>query len=601
MTYPTGFTTRPEIAGTFGVVASTHWLASSVGMGILERGGNAFDAATAAGFVLQVVEPHLNGPLGDMPLMAYDTKTEDLKLYCGQGPAPAGASIAAFKDMGLDLVPATGMTAACIPGATDAWLRLFQEKGTMPLREVLEPAIYYAEYGYPLVANICKAIDAVKDIFLQEWQSSAAIYLKNGEAPEPGSLFTNPAMAGMYKRILDEAENANGTRETKIEAARTAFMAGFVAEAVDRFVAKTEAMDVSGQRNKGFLTADDMAGWRCGIEDPLTVDYGPYTVAKGAPWCQGTMFLQQLQILKGFDIADMDPLGPDFVHTVIESFKLVSADREKFYADPLSVPVPVETLISEAYGADRRGLIGETAMVDVIPGQIEGYDYPIAHALVERDTGLAPAAGAGEPTVKRDTPIQAQRGDTCHLDIIDRWGNMVSATPSGGWLQSSPAIPELGAALGTRLQMCWLVEDAVSALRPGFRPRSTLSPGFAFKDGKPYMPFGTPGGDQQDQWQMLFFLHHADQGMNLQEAIDCPAFHTEHAPLSFWPRKRHPASAFLEGRFPQTTVAELERRGHQVTVGGDWSEGRLSAATKEGPLLKAAANPRGMQGYAVGR
>ncbi|MCR9257254.1 MAG: gamma-glutamyltransferase family protein [Alphaproteobacteria bacterium] len=598
------FTTRPEIAGTFGVVASTHWLASAVGMKMLEQGGNAFDAAVAAGFTLQVVEPHLNGPLGDMPLMAYDAGGEALKVYCGQGPAPMGATIQAFRDKGLDLIPATGMTAACVPGATDAWLALLQDKGTLPLSDVLAPAIHYAANGYPLVANISKAIESVKELFETEWTTSAPIYLPNGEVPAPGSLFANPALADFYRRLVAESEAAKGSREMKVEAARNALMQGFAAEAIDRFVRETEAMDVSGQRNMGFLTGDDMARWRTGVEDPLTIDYGRFTVAKCAPWSQGTMFLQQLRILDGMGIADMDPTGPDFVHTVIESFKLVSADREKFYADPKAVDLPVETLISREYGDARRALIGETAMTDVIPGDIPGYDFPMDHALVDRtEIALAPAAGAGEPTVRREAAglKKEQRGDTCHIDIIDRWGNMVSATPSGGWLQSSPAIPELGAALGTRLQMCWLVEDAVSALRPGFRPRSTLSPGFAFRDGKAYMPFGTPGGDQQDQWQMLFFLHHAEHGMNLQEAIDCPAFHTEHAPLSFWPRKRLPASAFLEGRFPEATVRELERRGHRVTVGGDWSEGRLSAASKDGPLLKAAANPRGMQGYAVGR
>ena len=609
----TMFTTRPEIRGTFGVVASTHWLASAVGMGVLERGGNAFDAAVATGFTLQVVEPHLNGPAGEAPIILWDARRHGVEVICGQGVSPAGATISHFRGLGLDLIPGTGLLAACVPAAFDAWMRLLLEHGTLRLRDVLEPAIGYAAAGYPVVARITTAIETVRELFQREWPSSAAIYLRGGKAPPPGRLFSNPILAATYRRLLDEAEAASADRDAQIEAARRIWAEGFIAAAIDRFCRSHEVMDSSGRRHRGVLSGDDMARWRAGVETPLTLDYHGYTVCKCRSWSQGPVLLQQLAMLRDIDIAGMDPLGADFVHTVVESAKLAFADREAWYADPDAVDVPMATLLSDAYARDRRALIGAEASLELRPGAPDGRQP----RLYQGPTGRGTAAGTGEPTVASagtgepttgEMRIAANgmaAGDTCHLDIIDRWGNMVSATPSGGWLHSSPAIPELGFALGTRMQMFYLVEGLPTSLAPNRRPRSTLSPSFTLKAGEPYMAFGTPGGDQQDQWSLLLFLHHVDHGMNLQEAIDCPAFHTEHMPSSFWPRQAKPGVVAIEGRFPATTANALSARGHQVQIGENWSEGRLSAAaaerTPEGTVLKAAANPRGMQGYAVGR
>jgi gamma-glutamyltranspeptidase/glutathione hydrolase len=206
--------------------------------------------------------------------------------------------------------------------------------------------------------------------------------------------------------------------------------------------------------------------------------------------------------------------------------------------------------------------------------------------------------GAGEPTVSRMGEV---RGDTVHFDIIDQAGNMISATPSGGWLQSSPVIPELGFGLGSRAQMFWLDEKHPAALAPGKRPRTTLSPTLALRDGEPYLAWGTPGGDQQDQWAIQFFLRHVHAGMNLQQSIDAPAWHSEHFPISFWPRTARPGVLVVEGRLPKATTDALTARDHTVERGGDWTEGRLTAASKVGQRRQAAANPRGNQGYAAGR
>jgi gamma-glutamyltranspeptidase/glutathione hydrolase len=312
------------------------------------------------------------------------------------------------------------------------------------------------------------------------------------------------------------------------------------------------------------------------------------------------VFLQQLALLKGFDLGAMDTTGPDFVHTVIEAMKLAFADRDGFYGDPDFIDVPLDVLLSEDYNAARRQLITETASLENRPGTAAnkiGWADPNAVARGQRAPEFAFSA-LGEPTVRRDG---ATGGDTCHIDIIDRWGNMVSATPSGGWLQSSPSIPGLGLCLGSRAQMFFLDPTAPSALAPRRRPRSTLTPSFATRDGKPYLAFGTPGGDQQDQWSLVFFLRHVHHKLGLQQAIEAPMMTSEHWANSFWPRAAKPGRLLLESRFPAATVAELQRRGHLVEQVDPWSLGRLSAASKVGATLRAGANPRGAQGYAVGR
>jgi gamma-glutamyltranspeptidase / glutathione hydrolase len=591
---PNPFTTRPEIDGTFGVVSSTHWIATAVGMGTLERGGNAFDAAVATAFTLQVVEPHLNGPGGDVPVLLYDVRKAKPELICGQGPAPAGATIAHYKSEGLDMVPGTGLLAACIPGMFDTWMMLLRDYGTMKLADVLTPAISYAQNGHPLVERANATIRTVEKMFRDHWPTSAAIYLPGGKPAETGKLFTNTTLAATYARVLKETESAGGDRVAQIEKARKVWSQGFVAQAIDKFCRTQAVMDTSGKPHKGVLTGDDMAKWQATLEAPLTYDYGRYTVCK-PPWSQGPVTLQQLALLKGFNLNGMDVVGPNFIHLVVECSKLAYADREKFYGDPKFVEVPFQTLLSDAYNAERRKLVTDKASMELRPGSVEGFG-----SIVKMKPGakLVAGMGAGEPTVGRMGEVV---GDTVHFDIVDQAGNMVTATPSGGWLQSSPVIPELGFCLGTRGQMFWLEEGHPASLAPGKRPRTTLSPTLALRDGDAYLAWGSPGGDQQDQWITQFFLRHVHAGMNLQEAIDAPAWHSEHFPISFWPRTSRPGVLQIEKRVPKESRDELSRRGHILEVEPEWSEGRLTAASKDGKRRKAAANPRGMQGYAAGR
>ena len=611
----TAFTTRPEIVGTFGVVASTHWLASQTAMGILEKGGNAFDAAVAGGFVLQIVEPHLNGPGGEVPIMLWSEKEQRMRVICGQGPAPELATCEYFKERGMELVPGIGLLPATVPGAFGAWLTMLRDYGTMTLAEVMAPAIAYARDGFVLLPRTVQAILAVQSLFVSEWKGSAEVWLPGGQVPEPGKLFQCPAIARTYTRLLDEAAVAGaGDRVRTIDAALDVFYRGFIAREIDQFYTSEAVRDTTGQRNTGLLRYADLAKWQATYDEPHTVEFGRYTVAKCGPWSQGPVMLQQLSILKHAGLERFAPDSPEFVHRVAEATKLAMADRMAWYADPLFSDVPMADLVSDVYGRARFERIGELSAKLLDPGSPGGHLVKLpdleaaARTLKISDTRF----GVGEPTFAALPPVSewAKRevfiGDTCHIDVIDAQGNMVSATPSGGWLSSSPAIPSLGFSLGTRLQMVWLDEGVPGQLQPGKRPSTTLSPSMVLRDGLPYMVFGTPGGDQQDQWSAEFFLRHALYGMNLQEAIEYPAWHIDHFPISFWPRTLRYNQITMESRFPEETIEALRKAGHEVKVGAEWSEGRLSACSREpglngGLLLRAAANPRGMQGYAVGR
>ncbi|NKQ25319.1 gamma-glutamyltransferase family protein [Streptomyces galbus] len=593
------FTTRPTLQGTHGMVSSTHWLASQSAMAVLEDGGNAYDAVVAGAFVLHVVEPHLNGPAGEVPILLAPAGGE-VRVLCGQGVAPAGASVAHYRGLGLDLVPGTGPLAAAVPGAFDAWMVLLRDHGTRSLDDVLKYAVGYAEHGHAPVENVAATVETVRELFETEWTSSAELYLPGGRAPRPGRLLRNPALAATWRRLLAETAGA-GDREARIEAAREVWRSGFIAEALVRQAARP-TLDTSGARHTGTLTADDLAGWSATYETPATYDWNGWTVCKAGPWSQGPALLQQLALLP----AELpEPGTADHVHLLVEGCKLAMADREAWYGD--AAPVPLAELLSPEYNAGRRALVGAGASLELRPGSPGGRTPRLsahAHVVTADEPGSSPM-GAGEPTVGRDGRAA---GDTCHIDVVDRWGNMVAATPSGGWLQSNPVVPELGFPLGTRLQMTWLEDGLPNSLTPRRRPRTTLTPSIALRDGVPVLAFGTPGGDQQDQWQLHFFLEVARRGpvrggLDLQGAIDAPNWHTDGFPGSFYPRGMRPGSVTVESRTPAAVVEELRRRGHRVTVGPAWAEGRLCAVARdpETGVLSAAANPRGMQGYAVGR
>ncbi|TGB11411.1 gamma-glutamyltransferase family protein, partial [Streptomyces palmae] len=360
------FTTRPTLQGTFGMASSTHWLASQTALAVLEDGGNAFDAAVAAGFVLHVVEPHLNGPAGEVPIILAPAGGP-VRVLCGQGPAPAGATIAHYTSLGLTLVPGTGPLAAAVPGAFDAWMRLLHDHGTKRLAEVLRYAIGYAQTGHPPVERLAQTVETVRGLFETEWTASAEVYLPAGRAPEPGRLFRNPALAATWRRLVAEAEAAGPGRQTQIEAARRVWREGFVAEAIARAAARP-TLDTSGERHRATLTGEDLAGYAASYEDPVTYDWQGWTVCKAGPWTQGPVLLQQLALLP--EGSAPDPGDPDGLHALIEGTKLAMADREAWYGD--TGEVPLGTLLSPEYNAARRRLIGPTASLEVRPGSPGG-------------------------------------------------------------------------------------------------------------------------------------------------------------------------------------------------------------------------------------
>jgi gamma-glutamyltranspeptidase/glutathione hydrolase len=411
-------------------------------------------------------------------------------------------------------------------------------------------------------------------------------------------MWRNETLAATWRRLVAEAESAGPDREAQIQAGREAFLRGFVAEAIAGFVARAEVMDSSGRRNPGLLSADDMAAFSATYEPPVTLEHRGLTVCKAGPWSQGPVLLQCLRLLDGFDLEAMGHLSGEYVHTVVECEKLAFADREAWYGDPRHADVPLDALLAADYADVRRALVGDEASLDLRPGAPDGREPRLPDIPVPAE--VAAGLGVGEPTVPRDD--RADVGDTCHVDVADRFGNLVSATPSGGWLQSSPAIPGLGLCLGTRAQMFWLTEGLPNSLEPGKRPRTTLTPSLGLRDGEGVLAWGTPGGDGQDQWSLQLLLAHRRFGLGLQAAIDAPAFTSTHFPSSFYPRTAEPGGLAIESRAPRRTIDDLRARGHAVAVAEPWSIGRLSAVARgPGGVLRAAANPRGMQGYAAGR
>jgi gamma-glutamyltranspeptidase / glutathione hydrolase len=581
-TRPVPFATRPVLQGTHGMVAAGHYLAAAIGLRLLEQGGNAVDAGVAAGFALSVLKPQSNGIGGEVPILIHLASEGRSVAINGQGWAPRAATIDWFETRGIRLIPSDGLLPAMVPAQFGSWCMALQRFGTASLADVLGPAIDLAEGGYPMYTALRNGILKVAERFQAEWPTSAAIYLSGGSPLPDGALIRNPDWARTMKGVLDAGlRESRGGREAVIRAALDAFYRGPVAQQGVAFSRSHAFPDASGEAHAGLHDLDDWADFGASgtrVEDPLEVSYRGLQVRKCPAWSQGPVFLQQLKLLEGFDLAGLGHNTADYLHVYLECAKLAFADRERYYGDPAFAEVPLKRLLSDAYAAERRRLID------------------LQHASVD----LRPGSAFPEPVGASTWPVVT--GDTTHVDALDRWGNLFAATPSGGWIGSSPVVEGLGFPLGTRGQMFSLDPRHPNALAPRKRPRTTLSPSLALRDGRGWLAFGTPGGDQQDQWTLQFFLNAVDFGMDLQEALDAPTLHTIHMPGSFYPRAAQPGACRVEARIPPEVRADLESRGHRVLVDGPWSHGQVTAVAYDpSGVLSAAASPRGRVAYVMGR
>ncbi len=553
---------RPLIMSTHGMVSSGHYLATAAGQRIALQGGNAVDVAAAVCFCLLVLNPHEAGLGGEVPTLIYSAPERKVWALSGVGWAPRAFTIDWCREHSIDLIPGDGYLPACVPAEVGTWALALERFGTFRFAQVLAPAIELAEEGFPMYAELRDALAAVRGFLLERYPTTAALYLPDGRVPELGERVRNPDLARVLRHLCQaEAAEAHRGRVAGLRAARDLFYRGEVAERIVEFIHTHPVLDASGQPHTGLLELDDLAEWEASLEEPLTLEYKGRTVHKCPAWTQGPVFLQQLALLEGFDLQAMGLNSAHYIHTVAECTKLAFADREAYYGDPRFDDAPWDVLLSPDYAARRRMLVGERASLALRPGDLGrgvpeyvSFDVRGGH---RRALGLAGAyvAGAGPAP-----------GDTSHLDVVDAAGNMVAATPSGGWLQSSPVIEGLGFPLGTRGQMFYLDPRRPNALAPRKRPRATLTPTLVTENGIGRLAFGMRGGDVQDQKTLQFFLAHVEFGLDLQSAADAAVFHSTSFPSSFYPRDGTPGGLVIEARVGPAVLEELRARGHVLHV-----------------------------------
>ena len=595
------FTTRPVIMGTHGVVTSGHHLATAAGFRIMEQGGNAIDAAAAMCFCLNLLEPLSNGIGGEVPTLIYSAREDKTVAISGMGWSPKQLTIEWCRDNNIDLIPGDGYIPACVPAPVDTWATAVARYGNLSFSQVLEPAIRLAEDGFPIYEGLHESLASTFDRFNERYPTTAEVYYPNGRVPEIGEVWRNPDFATALKTMCKAEDRTRGKgRIAGIEAARDAFYKGPIAERIVEFISTNPVEDASGSAHTGLLSYDDIAEWHATVEEPISYTYKGLDVHKCSSWTQGPVFLQQLALLEGLDLKSMGHNSAEYLHANIEAAKLAFADREAYYGDPLFDEVPFDVLLSEAYNDGRRGLIGDRASMEMRAGDAGNGVPAYAAANVAEDNRRALGVTA---TAVQDLGLgHAHVGDTTHLDAVDIEGNMVAATPSGGWISTSPVIKGLGFPIGTRGQMFYLNAGRPNALAGRKRPRATLTPSLVTRDGEPYMVFGTPGGDTQDQIMLQFFLNYVEFGMNIQEALDAPTVFSRHFPSSFYPREAYPGHLTAEERIPAGVVSELERRGHIVDRVEAWTPGKPMAIRldRERGVIAGGVAPKGNIGYGFG-
>jgi gamma-glutamyltranspeptidase/glutathione hydrolase len=570
---------RPTLMGVKGMVATEHYLSAEAGMRILRAGGNAFDAAAAATLAEGVLNPHMHTFGGEISALLYSAADRKVFSLNANTVAPRAATIEWFTQHNIGLIPGVGVLAAGPCAAPDGILTTLERFGTMSFADVVAPALELAEDGFPLhkalrgpapvFISSDPSIAGNAEYFRKKWPSTVNVYLPGGRLPDVGEILKNPDLGRTFRRLIAAEHNAQRSgRVAGLAAARETFYQGEIAQIIA----------AHAKAHGGVLTTEDLAAFRVQIEEPVSLNYRGYEVYKCGPWSQGPVFLQQLALLEGCDLHAMGHNSVDYIHTVAEATKLAFADREQYYGDPQFVDVPMAGLLSKEYAAARRALID-----------------PAQASLAQRPGN--PRNGAALLTGEDIFAARNWGPGTVYVTVVDKDRNLASFTPSGAWIPSSPVIDGLGFPLGTRVQTFYLDPRHPNALVPGKRPRTTLTPSLVLRNGAPCMAFGTPGGDQQDQWTLQFFLNVVDFGMEVQDAIEAPRFSSAHFPLSFYPHNAVPGLLRVEGRVPEATRRELAARGHKIEVREDWSEGDVLGicVDLEKGTVRGGADLRGEQ------
>jgi gamma-glutamyltranspeptidase/glutathione hydrolase len=544
--------TRPTIMGRNGMIACGHWLAANAGADILKKGGNAFDAGVATVLAQSVLEFDLFGFGGEAPTLVYVAKDKKVYSVDGNTAGPKGVTFDWFEKNGILMIPGDGLLAAGVPAALDAMILILDKWGTKSFSEVAAAAYKLADEGFPMYHSVRNNIRAMEKRFREEWPTSAALFLPGGKVPDFGEIFVQKDLAFTFKRLIEaeqKARKAGKGRSAALKAVRDRFYKGDIAEQIVKFQKENAFLDATGKKHTGLLTMEDFKTYSAKLREPWTVNYRGYDVYKLGAWTQGPTFLQILNILENFDLQALKHNSADYLHVWIEAAKLAHADRVQFYGDPDFVETPKAGLLSKEYAKERAKLIDmKKAAAEMPPGEAWKYN--------------------DKPQTKQYGyyPRELMEGTT-GTRVMDAQGNMFSATPSGGWFRSSPVVPGVGIALGTRMQMMDVDrKDSPRAFAPGKRPTTSLTPTLVLKDGKPFAILGTPGGDDQDQVTNQSFLNLVVFGMEVQSAIDAPKVVTKHFPSMFYPHNAVTNASNINPGVPEAVIKDLQARGHKLTV-----------------------------------
>jgi gamma-glutamyltranspeptidase / glutathione hydrolase len=564
---------RPTIAVTRHAIAAGHYLAATAGFDILQAGGNAIDAGVAAGIALGVVQSDLVNVAGVAPILIYLADKREIVTIAGLGPWPRALDPQLFMREHGGKIP-VGVLRTVVPAAPDAWITALRRYGTMSFGEVAAAATRLARDGFPMYRLMADSLKRHAERHAS-WPSSAAIYLPGGRPPETGEVFRQTDLAASLQYMADEETSASAGRgrDAGLEAARDAFYRGDIATKIVAFM----------REEGGLLSAEDLAAYHSPVGPPERRRFGDLDVFTCGAWCQGPVLLQTLALLDGIDLKALGYNSALYVHTLTEALKLAFADREAYYTDPAIGQVPLPTLMSAEYAAERRRLIRPDRAWPEMPPPGE--------------------LGAAAPKLKASAPNPFPEPDTSYVCVADRWGNLFSATPSDG-SYGSPVVPGTGLIPSNRGSQSRPDPRHPAGVAPGKRPRLTPNPALAIRgNGAEFLPFGTPGGDVQTQAMLQVLLNIFVHGQDVQSAIEAPRFASYSYPSSFAPYDYYPGRLNIEGRFPEEVVGELARRGHQIELWPEWSwlAGAVCAirVDKGRGVLEAGADPR-RAAYALG-